>query len=236
METSLAGGAAIAARKRRSRSFLGLLLLGLGCTAMQAQVVIYDTMGEVTGGNRTFRFQAQSFHTAADASVINEVTFRLANPNSFAGTYSFSIYEFDAGSHLPTSLVAEVGTGSGVTLSAGFTPVSFTGLSIALTPSTEYYMVMNGSGSAASGVSGISWLTAAGMPSTSLNTWCTFDSIHGNADTPAWDPPLHIQASNFYYPYLMSVKASAIPEPQTITFLAGLLALAAVAAKRLRRT
>lgn len=92
-----------------------------------------------TGGNGL----AQSFTTTATASTITSAVLKLSNnyPQP-QGNYSVSIWGSDAGSHAPTMQVASIYSGNMSNLSNSLTEVTYSGLAIALSPLTQYWMVV----------------------------------------------------------------------------------------------
>ncbi|MBI5033070.1 MAG: hypothetical protein HZB51_21320 [Chloroflexi bacterium] len=89
---------------------------------------------------------AQSFTTQSSDYVITSVALRLSKTSGTSGTYAVQIYTVSGGK--PGTKVADVAANANAGTLSDFTPgssspiVSFTGLSIALSPSTSYYLVV----------------------------------------------------------------------------------------------
>lgn len=129
---------------------------------------------------------AQAFSTTAQDATISEIRFLLFTIS--AGTYSADIYASN-GSTPTGPALANVFSGS-ATLSS---PVTVSGLNIALSPSTEYFVAV----SVTSGSLGWFYTNADTSPNTTLNAF---------SDGTGW------QTSSVQP---LQMKVSAVPEPST---------------------
>jgi len=161
---------------------------------------IFDNRGETTSGSQVADagsvngWWGQAFSTTATDAEITEVTLSMLNSNA-SSTFSVAIYSSVAGATLnePGSLVQTIYSGTPGTF---FPPFTIDELSVSLTPSTEYFVVVSPT------VGSVQWdytNAVAGLNSNSLNqaaTWSSFSSA----------------------PFQMSVVA--VPEPAPVILLA----------------
>lgn len=123
--------------------------------------IIFDTLAagnQYGNGANGGDGLAQSFTTTATASTVTSAILKLSNnyPQP-PGNYSVSIWGFDTLSHKPTTQVASIYSGDMSNLSNSAAEVTYSGLNIALAPSTTYYMVVLTEPAAG----GITWSTSA---------------------------------------------------------------------------
>lgn len=136
---------------RRSRQFslattLALLALFAMAQTAYADSTLINTLPQPWAGysySPGSTLSAQSFRTGASDSAIKQVELNLYRDASVgSGTYFVDIYSSVSGPR-PGSLIQNVGSGEVASLTTGFdNVVTFTGLSIVLIPSTEYFVVV----------------------------------------------------------------------------------------------
>lgn len=149
---------------------------------------------------------AQSFTTTATASTITSAVLKLSNnfPQP-PGNYSVSIWGSDAVSHIPTTQVASIYSGSMSNLSNSLTEVTYSGLNIALTPLTSYWMVVLTDPAGG----GVGWASSAYSVGDVGNTSEYYSSY--TYGTSTWATPL----SSATGPRIMQITATAsasVPE------------------------
>lgn len=205
--------------------FLAIVALALSVSTPQSQAVDIDLLDTIipatsTGDNviAVGERNAQSFMTTASGSTISQVDLSIKKAPGAAGQYSVSIYSMNSVSSEPDARLSYVAQNqSQSALGTAYGTVSFTGLSIALDPSKNYYIVLEDVTLAA-----MDWqywdTTSSGIsPST---YWMGYSSGSW-ISTPSTD-----------YPAMMKVMATTVPEPAAWAMSA--LAIAALGT-RLRR-
>ena len=171
---------------------------GLIYDSLSAGSQYFNTSG---GGNG----QSQSFTTTATGSTITSVVLKLSNnyPQP-PGNYSVSIWGSDAVSHAPTAQVATVYSGSMSNLPNTLGLVTYSGLNIALTPLTSYYMAVFTDPAGG----GIAW-SASGYSVGDLGNTSQYYSNY-NYGSSSWSTPLS-SANN---PRIMEITATAAAVPE----------------------
>ena len=186
-----------------------LVAVAVLCTGSARADVIFNTLPAgnqydttANGGNGL----AQSFTTTATASTITSAVLKLSNnyPQP-PGNYSVSIWGSDAVSHAPTTQVASIYSGTMSNLSNSLTEVTYSGLNIALTPLTQYWMVVLTDPAGG----GIGWAASAYSVGNLGNT-SQYYSSYTHA-TSSWATPL----SSATGPRIMEITATAsAPVPE----------------------
>lgn len=199
-------------------SFVLALILTALAPLARAQIVLYDNTDTATSGNAIIAETGpigDSFSTGAADVNLTSFSAVLGRSTLATGSTTFFLYT-DASAH-PDTLIAELGTIDDTDLTGTFTEYTFSGLSVALTASTRYWIMAESAGVArwisspndgGTGVAG-EYLIAAG-------------TVYSNTEGP----------------WAMSVTATAtpVPEPATYALLGGTLALAlGLIARRQRR-
>lgn len=184
-------------------SFAPLVVATALAAGSASAEVIFNTLpagnqyaNTANGGNGL----AQSFTTTATASTITTAVLKLSNnyPQP-PGNYSVSIWGSDAVTHAPTTQVASIYSGGMSNLSNSLTEVTYSGLNIALTPLTQYWMVVLTDPAAG----GIGWSTSAYSVGDVGNT-SQYYSSYTHA-TSSWMTPL----SSANGPRIMEITATA---------------------------
>jgi autotransporter-associated beta strand protein/T5SS/PEP-CTERM-associated repeat protein len=206
------------------RLSLALVIAVLSARASTAQVLLYNYLqnstASFTGSGypyNAFDFQdnreklAERFVTQAGGNVVTEVKVNLWTELSNPGTFTVSLYSDNANS--VGTRVATVGTGSLSTIYSAapgtLTPTTFGGLSLGLTPTTSYWIVVeNDSGVVGSGM----YWGFGGTGSSAYVAPNPTSAARFNAyTTPQW--------SNVTVPALgMQVTAVAEPAPGNVTW------------------
>jgi hypothetical protein len=210
-----------------------LLLAALTLTpaaSVQASVV---TLADNTGNtefNTAFTtnsdWQAQAFTTTATAYTITDVALLLSNSTATTGTFDLSIYDSAGADGSPGAKVAAVRTAIDAT-TIGLTTALYdvSGLSISLSPNTQYYLAVTATALKESATYGIEWsytdaITSTGFPSAYSS------SPDGGGK---WTAP------EFITPSMMRIQAetSAVPEPSTYALLCISLGVVGYARRKL---
>lgn len=156
---------------------------------------------------------AQGFATSSDDSLVTAMAVALYTENGASGQFAVQVWDALGTSGRPGTPVASLFTGDAAVLGSG--PFSLSGLSVALVPSTDYYLVIKGISLDLS--SDVRWGYAddtggIGPPS-------AFSQTTDSGAT--WSPPSQEQ------PQKMRIEATAIPEPSGLALVAlGLAGLA----------
>ena len=204
--------------------FLATVVLALSVPTSQSQAVDFDLLDTITPATTTGdnaiavgERNAQSFMTTASAFTISQVDLSLKKAPGGAGQYSVSIYSMNSGNSEPDTRLSYVAQNQNQSaLSTTYGTVSFTGLSIALDPSKNYYIVLED-------------VTLAAMD------WQYWDTTSSGISPPTYWMAYSsgwISTASTDYPAMMKVIATAVPEPSTWAMSA--LAIAALGT-RLRR-
>lgn len=204
--------------------FLATVVLALSVPTSQSQAVDFDlldtiTPATITGDNAIAvgERNAQSFMTTASAFTISQVDLSLKKAPGGAGQYSVSIYSMNTVSSEPDTRLSYVAQNQNQSaLSITYGTVSFTGLSIALDPSKNYYIVLED-------------VTLAAM------NWQYWDTTSSGISPPTYWMAYSsgwISPASTDYPAMMKVIATTVPEPSAWAMAA--FAIAALGA-RLRR-
>ena len=155
------------------------------------------------------QWAAQAFSTSSTAFTISDVTLNMFNQNATTGGYELQIWTATGASGSPGSQVGSaIYTGLAENLGSG--PLTINGLSVALAPSTSYYLVTRGV--SLTNVSGFEEPLPGYLAwnATDVNTSASFSTVDG----VSWSGPF---SQNLY------MKVEAVPEPSTCAMaLAGL--------------
>jgi hypothetical protein len=186
--------------------------------------LIYDSISaqsdfsNTTPLNTSAEKLAQEFTASATLPLITQISMILSRDASATGTFDVSIYSKDATSGDPDQKVASVASGYGVSsLSSTPTAVDFTGLSINLGTANNYFVVFENF----NGSFGINW-----------------SFLPGGSDPEPGLLPDDFDGSGWYQgtsdaAYLMSVSATAVPEPSTYALMSiGMAVLCGIAQRR----
>ena len=211
-----------------------LLLAALTLTPAasdQASVVILANNTGNTEFNTAFTtnedWQAQAFTTTATGYTLTDVALLLSNSTATTGTFDLSIYDSTGTDSSPGAKVADVRTGINVA-TFGETPTIYdvSGLSIPLSPSTQYYLAVTATNLIGTGTYGIEWsytldTTGTGFPSA---------YSYSNDGGATWNNP-----PDFTNPSMMRIQAetTAVPEPSTYALLGISLAVVGYARRRM---
>jgi len=204
--------------------FLVTVVLALSVSTSQSQAVDIDLLDTITPATSTGdnviavgERNAQSFMTTGTGSTISQVELSLKKAPGAAGQYSVSIYSMNSVSSEPDTRLSYVAQNQNQSaLSTTYGTVSFTGLSIALDPSKNYYIVLED-------------VTLAAMD------WQYWDTTSSGISPPTYWMGYSsgwISTASTDYPAMMKVIASTVPEPSAWAMAA--LAIVALGA-RVRR-
>ena len=185
--------------------FLATVVLALSVPTSQSQAVDFDLLDTITPATTTGdnaiavgERNAQSFMTTASAFTISQVDLSLKKAPGGAGQYSVSIYSMNSGNSEPDTRLSYVAQNQNQSaLSTTYGTVSFTGLSIALDPSKNYYIVLED-------------VTLAAMD------WQYWDTTSSGISPPTYWMGYSsgwISTASTDYPAMMKVIATAVPEP-----------------------
>jgi uncharacterized protein (TIGR03382 family) len=204
-----------------TRSLAATLFLGgalAWSASSQAALVLADNLSEagdfyVSVSNDVW--QAQAF-TNTNATQLTAVELALYNDLGATGDFAVELWDLDAGAGTPGTSLNTLFSGSAASLGGAGTTLTISGLSIALTPSTSYYLVARGI--SLGGFDELNWLYAddtggIGFPS----AWS--ESADGGANwyAPSQTEPLKLR---------IEAATASVPVPATVPLLAlGLLAL-----------
>lgn len=161
---------------------------------------IFDNRGETTSGSQVADagsvngWWGQAFSTTATDAEITEVTLEMLNTNA-ASTFSVAIYSSVAGATLnePGSIIQTIYSGTPGTF---FPPFTIDELSVSLTPSTDYFVVVS--------------------PTVGSVQWDYTNAVTG-LNSNSLDQAVSWTSSNSA-PFQMSVVA--VPEPAPVSLLA----------------
>lgn len=185
--------------------FLATVLLALSVSTPQSQAVDIDLLDTITPATTTGdnviavgERNAQSFMTTGSGSTISQVDLSLKKAPGAAGQYSVSIYSMNSVSSEPDTRLSYVAQNQNQSaLSTTYGTVSFTGLSIALDPSKNYYIVLED-------------VTLAAMD------WQYWDTTSSGISPPTYWMAYSsgwISTASTDYPAMMKVMATTVPEP-----------------------
>jgi hypothetical protein len=172
---------------------------------------------------------AQQFHSGSNTSITG-VTLLLARAaGTVSGTYSVEVWTDS--SNKPGSLVGTIATGqdpSGVSTS-GPQLLSYSSSSVAVSASTNYWIVMDMSNNA----SQLQWQYTNAAPTTSGFVGVSGTELLQSADPPtplSWATPGGITQGR------LMMEVTAVPEPASIGVMAlGAAGLGIAAIRRMRR-
>lgn len=205
------------------RSLAATLFFGgtLACSAPgQAALVLADNLteaGDFAVSLSDDTWQAQAFSNI-NATQLTAVELALYNDLGATGDFAVELWNLDAGAGTPGTALHTLFSGSASALGGAGTTLVISGLNIALTPSTSYYVVARGDGL---GFDELAWLYAddtggLGFPS----AYSVTDDGGGS-----WDP------ASLTEPMKLRIEATGVPLPAT----PGLLVLGLLALRRQRR-
>jgi len=201
--------------------FLVTVVLALSVSTPQSQAVDIDLLDTITPATSTGdnviavgERNAQSFMTTGTGSTISQVDLSLKKAPGAAGQYSVSIYSMNSVSSEPDTRLSYVAQNQNQSaLSTTYGTVSFTGLSIALDPSKNYYIVLED-------------VTLAAMD------WQYWDTTSSGISPPTYWMAYSsgwISTASTDYPAMMKVMATTVPEPSAWAMAA--LAIGALGAR-----
>jgi len=201
--------------------FLVTVVLALSVSTPQSQAVDIDLLDTITPATSTGdnviavgERNAQSFMTTGTGSTISQVDLSLKKAPGAAGQYSVSIYSMNSVSSEPDTRLSYVAKNQNQSaLSTTYGTVSFTGLSIALDPSKNYYIVLED-------------VTLAAMD------WQYWDTTSSGISPPTYWMAYSsgwISTASTDYPAMMKVMATTVPEPSAWAMAA--LAIGALGAR-----
>lgn len=211
---------------RRAFTILCLLLsfLAQNSSVKAVDTFIYNSISaqtdfsNITPISASNEKLAQEFTASATLPLITQISMILSRDASATGTFDVSIYSKNTTSGDPDQKVTSVASSYSVSsLSSTPTAVDFTGLSINLGSASNYFVVLeNFNGSFA-----INWsyLPGGSDPEPGL--------LPDDYDGTNWSQGTSDVA------YLMSVSATAVPEPSTYALMSiGVAVLCGIAQRR----
>lgn len=170
-----------------------------------------SNLSETSGGNAAVASDswiAQRFYTGPHPGgyILNSVQLLMTTASSSPSGFSVSICAFESG--IP---------GNNVDSLSGLNPFpggifTFTGSSVALAPSTFYFIVTTAAAPVAEGA--FYWSKAGTPDFSSFDSWSLASFSLSSADGSAWQ-------THRLAPAQFAIYASAVPEP-SVTLLAGL--------------
>lgn len=175
--------------------------------------IIFDNLTQKDSGHgqstvSASYWQAQGFNSGS-ADLLTSVTLNLYRISSgYSGNYAVWIYDQTGDNHEPGAKQGTVTSGQSISAlsEANNSSSVFSGLSIELTPSTDYYVVVGGEASAA----GLEWGYALSAAGTGLPSRWSYTITSGSD----WSTPSLLE------PQIMQLEA--VPEPFQCTILSAL--------------
>jgi hypothetical protein len=209
--------------------FAGAVLLPLAflaCASARADVVYFtnldQSIDDLAPINTTANFTlAQSFLTDSSSTlfVLDNVTLLMGDATATGGNFQVSIWaNTDSGPNLPNFPVAVL-SGSADPATAG--NYVYNGSDLALAPDTLYWVVAT----VTAGPGNYNWAFTSSLTTTGPWTTLGWSEIDTNT-TPNWQPILN------NLPQLMSISATAVPEPSATAALLGTAAFGLVFFRR----
>ncbi len=210
---------------------VGALFAGLSTSGAFANVVttVFDTTSQPTTNNSPLVTGnraplAQSFVTDSNAVSLNSITLDMLGGSADSAT-AFAV-TVRAGGTTPGSVLVNLGPTTNAAVLANNT-ISFTGLSLALSANTQYWVVLSGTAA-----SNAEWAyTSSGFVGTGVSA----------SATPALNSNGSAFNANTPDPYLMMVTeidstTAPAPEPATLALMGvGLVGLGWVRSRRSAR-
>jgi len=214
---------------RSTRLCLLLLALTLPGLAPAALITLSDNLSQTTDGRMSiasdyFSSRAQGFSTTGSAFMLTDVALPLSRADDAVGDLLVSIFNNSGSGGTPGAKVADVATIAASLLGTTSALYNIPKLSITLTPSTNYFLVLT-SGGQASGE--VYWdytnsTSGTGFPSARNMNYLGSFWFSNSMTTPQ---QMRILADD-----------GVVPEPATLALLAiGLAGLGARRAARRRR-
>ena len=213
-------------------TLLTLFLPLVSAAPSLASVVLSDNLGNAPDGTFSVTndiWQAQGFHTTAQAYQVTDVTMPLRIESAgVTGHFSVSIYDATGTGGMPGQSTGTVVAYYDATpLTRSVAPISWHNLSIVLNPDTDYYLVAKGIDLSGATVSSVGWgetadATGLGFPSNRFystgSNWVAADEY------------------TVQYPFNMKIEGTAaVPEPSTYALLCISLGVVGYARKRMKK-
>ncbi len=216
-----------------THAVLTVILLSAS-SSFASLIALSDNLGNTNYGNinrLSGQSDAQGFRTTAQGFIVTGVTMLLEKGPDIAGNFSVSIYDATGTGGAPGSSAGSVVAyydASLLNLNTA-SAVSWHGLSIGLSPDTNYYLVFTPSGLSRTspGNAYIGWgvtrdATGTGFPS---NRTTRTDGVNWDSFDQTYVLQMQINASNI----------SAVPEPSTYALVCIGLAGLGYAGKRMKK-